>query len=94
MLHEATTILKKSKYNRIFFLASKSIQGHNNVFAINNEAFLNLDIKIFSEDVIEGVSKFLKEESNTVRYKANYDKFIKLYLDGFPPLTKGVPTIT
>lgn len=55
---------------------------------------LNIDVRIFCNDLISGAEEWLKENENTDLYKKNYDKFMRRYPSGLPPYIVGVPVIS
>ena len=55
---------------------------------------LNIDVRIFCNDLISGAEKWLEENENTDLYKKNYDKFMRRYPHGLPPYIVGVPVIS
>lgn len=91
-VHQALTTHEKSSYSRIIFLAPTchGIIMHNNVI---NDA-LNIDVKLFCNNILNAVRKWQKSIKNNENYKRNYKNLIKLYPDGFPPYITGIPVIS
>jgi len=91
LLHQGSTQHPKSSYSKILFIEPFATTNifHNNVF---NDA-LNIDVKIFCNDMIEGVKKWLSNVETTDLYKTNYEKFVKRYPKGLAPYIVGVPVI-
>jgi len=92
LLHQGSSQHKKSNYKRVLFVEPTATTNifHNNIM---NDA-LNIDVRIFCDDLISGAGKWLKENENTDLYKKNYDKFMRRYPDGLPPYIVGVPVIS
>ncbi|GAI48694.1 unnamed protein product, partial [marine sediment metagenome] len=63
---------------------------HRNIF----DDALNIDVRIFCSDIVEGVEKWLREVENTNLFKNNYSKFMMRYPHGLKPYIKGVPVIS
>ena len=91
LLHQGSSQHPKSNYSRIFFVepTATTIVCHRNIF---NDA-LNIDVRIFCSDIIEGAREWLKEVENTDLYKKNYSKFLRRYPEGLAPYIVGVPVI-
>ena len=91
LLHQGSSQHIKSKYSRILFIEPAAT---TNIFHCNilNDA-LNIDVRIFCNDIIEGVEKWLKEVEETELYRKNYSKFMRRYPHGLEPYINGVPVI-
>ncbi len=92
LLHQGSSQHPKSTYSRVIFVepsATKSIL-HNNVL---NDA-LNIDVRIFCNDLIAGAEKWLEENENTNLYKKNYNKFMRRYPNGLLPYIEGISVIS
>jgi hypothetical protein len=92
LLHQGSTQHPKGKYSRIVFVEPSAT---TNVFHCNilNDA-LNLDVRVFCTDMIQGVENWLQENENTELYKKNYNRFIRRYPNGLRPYIGGVPVIS
>ena len=92
LLHQGSSQHNKSNYKRVLFVEPSATTNifHNNVI---NDA-LNIDVKIFCNDLIGGAEKWLEENENTDLYKKNYDRFMKRYPNGLPPYIVGIPVIS
>lgn len=92
LLHQGSSQHNKSNYKRVLFIEPSTTTNifHNNIM---NDA-LNIDVKIFCNDLIAGAGKWLEENENTDLYKKNYDKFMRRYPNGLPPYIVGVPVIS
>ncbi len=100
LLHQATTIHKKSSFSRVLFTFPNEKRDvfHGNIFEIKFEdksiKALNLDIQLFSETLISAAEKWLKEVEDSENYKKHIKKTIKTYPDGLSPYFKGIPVIS
>ena len=92
LLHQGSSQHPKSNYKRVLFVEPSATTNifHNNIV---NDA-LNIDVRIFCNDLISGAEKWLEENENTGLYKKNYDKFMRHYPNGLPPYIVGVPVIS
>ena len=92
LLHQGSTQHENSKFSRIFFVEPGTTTHvlHNNI--INNA--LNIDVKIFCQDIISGAKEWLKKKRGTSNFERNYPKFVKRHPQGLPPFIKGVPVIS
>ena len=91
LLHQGRSQHPKGNYSRIFFIEPSATTNifHNNI--MNNA--LNIDVRIFCRDIIDGVSQWLLEVQGTESYKTNYDKFMRRYPNGLKPYIVGVPVV-
>jgi len=92
LLHQGSSQHNKSNYERVLFVEPSTTTNifHNNIM----DNALNIDVKIFCNDLIGGAEKWLEENENTDLYKKNYDKFMRRYPNGLPPYIRGVPVIS
>ncbi|MCH7882890.1 hypothetical protein IIA95_00510 [Patescibacteria group bacterium] len=91
LLHQGRSQLKDSKFSRIWFIepGTTSVVMHDNT---SNDT-LNIDVGVFCKDIIAGAEEYLSKNEQTDLYKTNYDKFVRRYPNGIPPLITGVPVI-
>jgi len=91
LLHQGNSQHPRSNYSRVLFVEPTAT---TNVFHCNilNDA-LNIDVRIFCNDIVEGVEEWLKEVEKTELYKRNYSKFMRRYPYGLKPYIVGVPVI-
>jgi hypothetical protein len=91
LLHQGSTQHPKSGYSRILFVEPSAT---TNIFHCNimNDA-LNIDVRIFCHDIIEGAKVWLQQHEETELYKKNYGKFIRRYPNGLAPYFVGIPVI-
>ena len=91
LLHQGSSQHRRSNYSRILFVEP---QATSNVFHRNilNDA-LNIDVRIFCEDILSGVENWLKLVEGTTNYQQNYDRFIRRYPNGLSPYIVGMPVI-
>ncbi len=91
LLHQGSSQHPKSSYSRILFVEPTATTNvcHNNILY----DALNIDIRIFCNDIIEGVRKWLQKVENTDSYKQNCNKFMKRHPNGLRPYIVGVPVI-
>jgi hypothetical protein len=92
MLHQGRTQHPKSSYSRILFVepGSTGIILHNNVI---NDA-LNIDVRIFIEDIVSSAEKWLQVAMQTSEFQKNYLSFVTRYPQGLKPYITGVPVIS
>ncbi|MCX6724324.1 MAG: hypothetical protein NT155_04125 [Candidatus Staskawiczbacteria bacterium] len=92
LLHQGSSQHVKSNYKRVLFIEPSATTNifHNNIL---NDA-LNIDVKIFCNDLVSGAEKWLEENENTDIYKNNYIKFMQRYPKGLPPYIGGVSVIS
>ena len=91
LLHQGSSQHPKSGYARILFLEPGATSNvlHCNVL---NDA-LNIDVRIFCQDIIDGVRTWLGKVEGTPRFNTNMAKFIRRYPQGLSPYIGGVPVI-
>lgn len=91
LLHQGSSQHPRSTYERILFVEPSAT---TNIFHCNvlNDA-LNIDVRIFCEDIILGALAWLQQHEGTDLYKANYNKFMRRYPNGLSPYIVGVPVI-
>ncbi len=91
MLHQATTHLPAGGLSRVIFIEP----GMAGVVPHNNKIFdiLNVDVRVFIEDVVEAAILWLERVEHTPLYKANYERFVRRYPEGLPPYMGGSPII-
>ncbi|MFD0768880.1 hypothetical protein ACFQZ1_08130 [Bacillus sp. CGMCC 1.60114] len=86
-LHQGSTQHEKSNYKRIIFAEPGPNVFHNNVI---NDA-LNIDVKIFCNDLITSARQWLKVVKNDENFIRNHANSFKRYPNGLPPYIGGVP---
>jgi len=91
LLHQGTTQHPRSTYARIIFVEPtvRGLQMHNNIM---NDA-LNIDVRVFCEDILQGVEAWLPSAEQLSHFAANVAKFITRYPNGLAPYIVGVPVI-
>ncbi len=91
LLHQGSSQHPKSGYSRVIFVEPSATTSvfHCNIM---NDA-LNIDVRIFCNDIIEGAKAWLQQYEETELYKKNYDKFMHRYPNGLAPYIVGVPVI-
>ena len=92
LLHQGSSQHSKSGYSRVIFVEPSA---STNIFHCNilNDA-LNIDVRIFCYDIIEGAKAWLKKYEGTDIYKKNYGKFMSRYPNGLAPYIVGLPVIS
>lgn len=91
LLHQGRSQHPKMSYSRILFLepgASTNV-FHNNVVG----DALNIDVRIFCQDIVAGVRSWLPAASATENFRNNYPRFMQRYPNGLPPYIVGAPVI-
>lgn len=91
-LHQGSSQHPHSTYSRIIFVEPSAT---TNIFHCNilNDA-LNIDVRIFCNDIVSGAMDWLKQYETTKRYERNYSKFMRRYPSGLSPYIVGVPIIS
>ncbi len=54
---------------------------------------LAIDVRLFCEDVIRAVEKWLEDMEGSDMFKKNYDKCVRRYPEGLPGYMEGPPVI-
>ena len=89
VLHQGKVAHKKLGYSKILFAdpnSASDIIMHNNIL---NDA-LNVDIRQFCQDIVEGVRAWLEDIVSDEFFNANYKHFLQRYEGGLPPYISGV----
>lgn len=91
MLHQGSTNHPRDRYSRIIFLepGNSGMVLHNNIL---NEA-LNIDVRIFCEDVCAAVERWWATASSQPAFQANIARFVTRHPNGLAPYIVGVPVI-
>jgi hypothetical protein len=92
VVHEGKLGHPKMQYSRVIFtfpIPSGNV-FHNNIL----NGALNLDARIFCQDMINSVSCWYSQKKDDIYVKANLPRMIRLYPDGLPPYIVGVPVIS
>lgn len=90
ILHQGRANHKKLGYSRIIFIEPGSTMTfHRNIL---NDAY-NIDLRLFSGDVITGVRAWLDEVQNSQHFRTNYEHLMKRYPNGLTPYIVGIPVI-
>jgi hypothetical protein len=91
ILHQGRTQHPRGPYSRIFFVepGAGSFVLHNNVF---NDA-LNIDVRIFCEDLGASVERWLPTVEHLPHFQANLANFVTRYPNGLAPYVVGPPVI-
>ena len=91
-LHQGSSQNPQARYLRILFIEPSATTNvfHNNV--LNNA--LNIDVRIFCNDIISGALLWLQQHQNTPTYLQNHALYMKRYPNGLPPYIVGVPVIS
>jgi hypothetical protein len=92
LLHQGSSQHRRSTYSRVIFVEPTAT---TNIFHCNviNDA-LNLDVRIFCRDIIQGAYRWLQSVEGMEVFRRNFDKFMRRYPTGLPPYIAGVPVIT
>lgn len=91
LLHQGSTQHPKSPFTRILFIAPdvRGLVVHHSRL----EDALCIDLRLFCAEVIAGTQLWLDAVEHTVRFRTNYDRFIRLYPDGLQPYIHGLPVV-
>jgi hypothetical protein len=87
MLHQPSHTLPATGLSRIVFIEP----GMSGVVPHNHEVFdlLNIDVRVFIEDVTEAALLWLERAERTPMYAGNLERFARRYPDGLPPYIAG-----
>lgn len=93
-LHQGSSQRSDARYSRLLFI-EPTATATTNIFHGNilNDA-LNMDVRIFCLDIVEGAREWLDEVEETERFQENYSKFMRRYPNGLPEYMGGVPIIS
>lgn len=91
-LHQGSSQHPQGTYSRILFVEPSATTSilHCNIL---NDA-LNIDVRIFCNDIVSGALNWLKENETTPTYERNYNRFMRRYPNGLAPYIVGVPVIS
>jgi len=91
MLHQGSTQHPRGRYSRIIFVepGNSGMVLHNNIM---NDA-LNIDVRIFCEDICEAAGRWWNSASTHPRVQANLSRFVRRYPTGLAPYIGGIPVI-
>lgn len=91
LLHQGSSQHPKSKFSRILFVEPGVTSNvfHNNIL---NDA-LNIDVRLFCNDILDGAEQWLTQAEKTPEYQQNYPRFLQRYSNGLPPYIVGIPVI-
>jgi hypothetical protein len=91
MLHQGSTQHPRGRYSRIIFVepGNSGMILHNNII---NDA-LNIDVRIFCEDICEASEKWWNSVSASQQVQANFSRFVRRYPTGLAPYIGGIPVI-
>jgi hypothetical protein len=91
MLHQGRTQHPQGRYSRIIFV-EPGVGGmvfHNNIL---NDA-LNIDVRIFCEDLYSAVETWLPGAQQLPHFQINIANFVTRYPNGLAPYIVGPPVI-
>ncbi len=90
MLHQGSTRHPRGRYSRIIFVEPGSgFVLHNNIM---NDA-LNIDVRIFCEDLCEAAERWWHAASAQPNVQANLPRFVARHPRGLAPYIVGLPVI-
>ena len=93
MLHQGSTQTRPELFSRVLFIEptqNQPITMHLNKF----DDALNIDVKIFCEDICKAVEKWLAQTPNDVNYAKHKHQLITRHPEGLPPYVQGIPVIS
>lgn len=94
MLHEGKMQHKDIKLSRIIFLVPNSnCTFIGNIFDINGEKALNIDLPTFCNEMLECVLNWWQKNKEIDIVKKNYEKIVKYYPNGLSPFIGGISII-
>lgn len=91
LLHQGSSQHLHSSFSRVLFVepTATTTVFHCNIM---NDA-LNIDVRIFCDDIVAGAYEWLEKVSGTERFERNFNKFMRRYPQGLAPYIVGVPVI-
>lgn len=92
-LHQGRASHKMLGYSRIIFIARKSdTQPPMHLNELNDA--LNLDIRVFSRDVIQSVRNWLTKVAANSGVQANLEHFLRVHRGGLPGYVDGMDVLS
>ncbi|KGK91177.1 hypothetical protein DP73_04890 [Desulfosporosinus sp. HMP52] len=93
LLHQGSSQHPKNTYGRYIFIEPSASGG--NIFHCNvlNDA-LNIDVRVFCEDILAGAETWLAEAEKDEQFVINFSKFMRRYENGLAPYIVGLPVIS
>lgn len=90
-LHQGRLHRAGSRYARVIFLEPGTSTNifHKNVM----DDVLNIDVRIFCNDMTEAARNWLRTAEDSDLYRQNIDNFLKRHPEGLAPYIVGVPVI-
>jgi hypothetical protein len=95
MLHQGRMQHPASLYSRIFFV-DPGLTGlilHRNVASTPTGTALNIDVRIFCEDVVSAAETWLLQARQLPQVAANLAMSVTHYPNGLPPFINRIPVI-
>lgn len=91
MLHQGRTFHPRGRYSKILFVVPTPAGNvfHNNIL---NDA-LNLDVRLFCQDMISGALQWLRAVANDPNFIRNSREMVQVYPEGLAPYIVGTPII-
>jgi hypothetical protein len=89
MLHQGRMQHPGSRWKIVFFDPAASATLHRNILYTQAGDILNIDVKIFCEDVASAAEMWLSNVRQLPRVAANLEKSVKRYRNGLQPFIKG-----
>lgn len=90
-LHQGRAAHPRMGYSRVLFVEPGAATNvfHNNII---NDA-LNIDLRFFIRDLLNGAREWLQQAEGTANYLRNYALFMQRHPNGLAPYIVGVPVI-
>ncbi len=92
LLHQARSQHQRSSHARVIFIEPGATTNIFHCMLLNDA--LNIDVRIFCEDIVVGVKEWLSKYEGTPIFSQNYNMFMRRYPEGLPPYIIGVPVIS
>jgi hypothetical protein len=92
LLHQGSLQHPQSSFSRVLFLEPGTSTNtlHRNIMM----NALNIDVRIFCQDMLSGAYEWLEKAEDTDRFRENSSRFMRRYPEGLAPYYVGSPVIS
>lgn len=94
VVHQGSFGHKNSQFERVVFTIRDETRGmHNNLVDFDGRKFLQLNARVFCEDVIEAVRKWQADTASNKDVDRNMSRVVQAHPDGYSPVVSGSPAV-
>ena len=94
MLHEGKMEHEKLEFSKIIFLEPNDfITCKGNIYQINGQKVLNIDVVDFCNEMINCTIDWWQKNKDNQIAKKNYETIVKYHANGLKPFVVGIPVI-